>query len=99
MILENCNENKTKKEETSHIRKSEYASEMKFHTARAFDIFNYIKYTMAMCTTTLMQFFCILFAGLLLVEIRPGGVEALTKQRVGVIPDCKADIPLREGKI
>jgi hypothetical protein len=47
-----------------------------------------------------MQFFWILFAGLLPVEIRPAwAVEVSTKERVGVIPNSKADITLGEGKI
>ena len=47
-----------------------------------------------------MQFFWILFAGLLPVEIRPArAVEVSTKERVGVIPNSEADITLGEGKI
>jgi hypothetical protein len=46
-----------------------------------------------------MQFFLILFARLLPVKIKPRAIEVLTKERVGVIPDCKVDITLSEGKI
>ena len=57
MRIDNGNENKIKEEEMSYTLISEYASEMKFHTASAFDIFNCIKNTMVMCTTTLYAIF------------------------------------------